>query len=65
MAPDLALFLAVVSIALAGDPVAEKWSIGSSFTPFVPFFTPKGVVGTHNKYEGDASIVRVSALSFE
>lgn len=35
MSPDLALFLAVVSIALAGDPVSSRWSIGgSSHLPF-------------------------------
>jgi hypothetical protein len=60
MSPDLALFLAVVSIALAGDPVSGRWSIGGSFTPTLPIFPATGIAGTHNQYEGDASIVRVS-----
>lgn len=61
MAPDLALFLAVVSIALAGDPVSGRWSIGGSFTPTLPLFPATGIAGTHNAYEGDASIVRGDA----
>lgn len=60
MAPDLSLFLAVVSIALSGDPVAGTWSIGSGFTPVLPLTTAGGLVSTHNKYEGDASFGRVS-----
>ncbi|KAF2827504.1 Cloroperoxidase [Ophiobolus disseminans] len=61
MAPDLALFLAVVSIALAGDPVSGRWSIGGKFTPTIPLFKATGLVGTHNAYEGDASIIRGDA----
>lgn len=61
MSPDLALFLAVVSIALAGDPVAGKWSIGGSFPATLPIFPATGIAGTHNQYEGDASIVRGDA----
>ncbi|KAJ8114009.1 heme-thiolate peroxidase [Boeremia exigua] len=61
MSPDLALALAVVSIALAGDPVSNRWSIGGKFTPTLPIFPANGIIGTHNRYEGDASIVRGDA----
>lgn len=61
MSPDLALFLAVVSTALAGDPVSNRWSIGGKFTPTIPIFPATGIAGTHNQYEGDASIVRGDA----
>ncbi|KAF1363279.1 hypothetical protein EJ07DRAFT_152776 [Lizonia empirigonia] len=53
MSPDLALFLAVISIALAGDPVSSRWSIGGKFTPTLP--------SSQQLYEGDASIVRGDA----
>lgn len=59
MSPDLALFLAVVSVALSGDPLTNRWSIGGAFPSTLPIFPARGIVGTHNKYEGDASIVRV------
>lgn len=59
MAPDLSLFLAVVSVGLSGDPVTGTWSIGSGFTPALPLTTAGGLVSTHNKYEGDASFGRV------
>jgi hypothetical protein len=62
MAPDLSLFLAVVSVALSGDPVTGTWSIGSGFTPTLPLTSAGGLVSTHNKYEGDASFGRVSPL---
>lgn len=64
MSPELALFLAVVSIGLAGDPVAGIWSIGGEFQPTVPLLTgpATGIAGTHNQYEGDASIVRGDAF---
>lgn len=61
MSPDLALFLAVVSTALAGDPISNRWSIGGKFTPTIPVFAATGIAGTHNQYEGDASIVRGDA----
>ncbi|KAF1930036.1 uncharacterized protein M421DRAFT_59563 [Didymella exigua CBS 183.55] len=61
MSPDLALLLAVVSTALAGDPVSNRWSIGGRFTPTIPIFPANGIAGTHNQYEGDASIVRGDA----
>lgn len=62
MSPELATTLAVISIALSGDPVSGRWSIGGKFTPTIPIFSANGIVGTHNKYEGDASIVRVSSV---
>jgi hypothetical protein len=62
MSPDLSLFLAVVSTALAGDPLTGRWSIGGAFPPTLPVFPATGIAGTHNQYEGDASIVRVSVL---
>ncbi|EAT80682.1 hypothetical protein HBI56_204320 [Parastagonospora nodorum] len=61
MSPDLALFLAVVSTALAGDPVTGQWSIGGAFPATLPIFPATGIAGTHNQYEGDASIVRGDA----
>jgi hypothetical protein len=61
MSPDLALFLAVVSTALAGDPVTGRWSIGGAFPATLPIFPATGIAGTHNQYEGDASIVRGDA----
>ena len=63
MAPDLALALAVISVGLAGDPLTQTWSIGGSFPASLPLLqgTPKGIVGTHNKYENDGSIVKGDA----
>lgn len=63
MSPDLAIFLAALSIAVAGDPVAGTWSIGGAYKSAVPLLTgtPTGIVGTHNQYESDASIVRGDA----
>lgn len=60
MGPDLSAFLAILGVGLAGDPVLQRWSIGDAFTPSVPLFPARGILGTHNKYEGDASIFRVS-----
>ncbi|USW57809.1 Putative chloroperoxidase [Septoria linicola] len=63
MSPDLAIFLAILSIAIAGDPVAGTWSIGGEYQPTVPLLTGRatGIAGTHNQYESDASIVRGDA----
>lgn len=60
MSPDLAAFLAVLSIGLAGDPVKGTWSIGSEYPGTIPTLPATGIVGTHNQYENDASIIRVS-----
>lgn len=62
MSPELALALAVIAIGISGDPVAGTWSIGGAFPGAVGLLgTPTGIVGTHTRYEGDASIVRVSS----
>lgn len=60
MAPTLSAFLAIVAVGLGGDPITQRWSIGGSFAPSLPLFPARGIAGTHNKYEGDASIMRVS-----
>ncbi|CZT17407.1 uncharacterized protein RCC_03241 [Ramularia collo-cygni] len=71
MNEDLSLALAVISVALAGDIVTQTWSIGGEYSPALPLGgllglgsllgKPRGIIGTHNKYEGDASIVRGDA----
>jgi hypothetical protein len=61
MSPDLAIFLAIVSIGLAGDPVAGTWSIGGEYPTRLGLFRASGIAGTHNQYESDASIVRGDA----
>lgn len=62
MSVDLSTILAVVSIALAGDYLTETWSIGGSYPSTLGLLgTPQGIIGTHNRYEGDASIVRGDA----
>lgn len=61
MAPDLSGVLAVLSIAICGDPIAGTWSIGGGYPGALGLLgQPTGILGTHNRYEGDASIVRVS-----
>ena len=62
MAPDLALVLAVAAVGLVGDPVAQSWSIGGKYTPVLPLTTAAGILGGHNKLEGDASFGRVCLL---
>lgn len=63
MAVDLSTFLAIVSIALAGDYVTGTWSIGGEYPSTIPGLgTPTGILGTHNRYEGDASPVRGDAF---
>jgi hypothetical protein len=59
MAPDLSLLLAVIAVALSGDPIKSTWSIGGAFSPTLPIYSATGILGTHNQYEGDASFVRV------
>lgn len=65
MNEDLSLALAVIAVALGGDVVTQTWSIGGEYTPALSLGgllgKPRGIVGTHNKYEGDASIVRGDA----
>lgn len=60
MSTDLSLILAVIAIAISGDPIAGTWSIGGGYNGALGLLgRPTGIVGTHNRYEGDASIVRV------
>lgn len=61
MSPDLAIFLAALSIGIAGDPVAGTWSIGGEYPTTLGLFRATGIAGTHNQYESDASIVRGDA----
>jgi len=61
MAPDLALVLAVAAVGLVGDPVAQSWSIGGRYSPVLPLTTAAGILGGHNKLEGDASFGRGDA----
>ncbi|KXT14790.1 hypothetical protein AC579_9670 [Pseudocercospora musae] len=62
MSPELALALAVISIAISGDPIAGTWSIGAGYGGTLGLLgKPSGIAGTHNRYEGDASIVRGDA----
>lgn len=63
MNPDLAAFLAAVAILISGDIPSGQWSIGAGFPSTIPLLLsdPKGLTGTHNKYEGDSSIVRGDA----
>lgn len=62
MSPDLAGVLAAISILLSGDIPTETWSIGGGFPASLPGFgTPYGLLGTHDEYEGDASVVRGDA----
>jgi hypothetical protein len=59
MAPDLSLVLAVISVAISGDPIQGTWSIGGAFNKTLSMYNATGILGTHNQYEGDASFVRV------
>lgn len=60
MSEDLALALAVIAIAISGDPISGTWSIGGGYPGTLGLLgKPSGIVGTHSRYEGDASIVRV------
>lgn len=62
--PELALALSTIAVAISGDPLTTRWSIGGAFSPAVPLFPATGLVGTHNQYESDASIVRVRYLFY-
>lgn len=63
MAPDLSLVLATLGVAQAGDYVTQRWSIGGSFPSTLPTLLgqPTGILGTHNRYESDASPIRGDA----
>lgn len=62
--PEFAAALAVIAVALTGDPIGGRWSIGGPFTPALGglLSTPDGISYSHNTYESDASIVRVSSM---
>lgn len=63
MSPELAAALAAVAILISGDIPSGQWSIGAGFPSSLPLVlsNPKGIVGTHDKYEGDASVTRGDA----
>ena len=63
MSPELAAALAAIAVLLSGDIPSLTWSIGGGFDSSLPLVlsNPKGLLGTHSKYEGDASIVRGDA----
>lgn len=62
MQADLATALSVIAILISGDIPSMTWSIGGAFPASLPLLSPgKGILGTHNKYEGDASIVHGDA----
>ena len=61
MAPDLASFFSVLAVALGGDYLTDTWSIGGAYPSTIPGLgEPQGIVGTHNRYESDASATKVS-----
>jgi hypothetical protein len=63
LAPELAIGLATIATAISGDILTGTWSIGGAYPASLPLLSqPQGIVGTHNKYEGDASIVRGDAF---
>lgn len=63
---EFAAALAVVAIALTGDPTVPgggTWSIGGSYPKFLLgglLSNPSGISNSHNSYESDASPGRVS-----
>ncbi|CAK1362436.1 unnamed protein product [Cercospora beticola] len=63
MSPELAAGLAAIAILISGDIPSTRWSIGGGFPSSLPLLlsNPKGIVGSHSKYENDASIVRGDA----
>lgn len=63
MSPELAAALAAIAVLISGDIPSARWSIGGGFPSTLPLVLsdPKGIVGAHNKYEGDSSIVRGDA----
>ncbi|KAG8705498.1 hypothetical protein FRC09_002922 [Ceratobasidium sp. 395] len=58
MGLDLATFLSAYSVIIDGNPLTLQWSIGGppgglSLPPLLT--APKGLSGSHNKYEADSS----------
>ncbi|KAF5868903.1 putative oxidase protein [Botrytis fragariae] len=68
MGADLAIFLTVYGLVMDGNPLSLNpgWSIGASPTQgqnildnlFGLLGAPQGLIGSHNKYEGDTSPTR-------
>lgn len=56
MGEDLATFLAVLGAALDGDLLA--WSVGGTPATTIAVDGGNGLIGSHNKYESDASPTR-------
>ncbi|KAF2208184.1 hypothetical protein CERZMDRAFT_87914 [Cercospora zeae-maydis SCOH1-5] len=66
MSPELGAALAVIAVAISGDPITGTWSIGAGYNGALGLLgRPTGIAGTHNRYEGDASIVRGDAFMHE
>lgn len=63
MSPDLAAGLAAIAVLISGDIPSLEWSIGGAFPSSLPLVLsePQGIVGSHNKYEGDSSVARGDA----
>ena len=55
-----AIGASALGVAYAGDLLNKTWSIGGPYSPTIPIGNAPGLVGTHNKYEGDGSPTRVS-----
>lgn len=65
---EFAAALAVVAIALTGDPTSLTWSIGGSYSPGLLgglLSNPEGISFSHNAYESDASPARVRICGFK
>ncbi|KAB8304952.1 hypothetical protein EYC80_004269 [Monilinia laxa] len=68
MGSDLAVFLAIYGLVMDGNPISLNpgWSIGGPPTQgqnllgnlFGILGAPQGLIGSHNKYEGDTSPTR-------
>lgn len=60
MGSTFAIVGSALGVVYAGDFVSGTWSIGGSYPALPLLSNPPGLLGTHNKYEGDASPTRVS-----
>jgi hypothetical protein len=63
MSPEFSAFLAVIGILRGGDPLTGTWSIGGKYSDGIIgglLTSPKGISNSHNTYENDASMTRVS-----
>lgn len=61
--PELGTVLATIGLALTGDLVAGTWSIGGPYPASLLgglLSSPEGLSFSHNAYETDASMTRVS-----